>query len=174
MGDERGSGSQILLWLLSRPLAGGLELHPPIQAPHEFLQHSAPGHMFARSSMPTARHRSTRNAFAGRGYTPLFKVHVQLQIWRVAGQQTKSEGHTCLFSRDNGALLTRLPLLPSELDVLIIEPSGHLAEEQNAAFGCRPEFQVKRSRLLDNLTLSLPPELPSSRDQPVLQAAAGT
>ena len=81
----------------------------------------------------------------------LSKVHVQLQIWRVAGQQTKFAGHTCLFSRDNGALLTRLPLLPSELDVLIIKPVGHLAEQQNAAFGSRLEFQVKRARLLDNL-----------------------
>ena len=81
----------------------------------------------------------------------LSKVHVQLQIWRVGGQQTKFAGHTCLFSRDTGALLTRLPLLPSELDVLIIKPDGHLAEQQNTAFARRPEFQVKRSRLLDNL-----------------------
>ena len=35
--------------------------------------------------------------------------------------------------------------------MLIIKPSGHPGEQQNAAFGRRPEFQVKRSRLLDNL-----------------------
>ena len=69
----------------------------------------------------------------------------------VAGQQTKYAGHTCLFSRDNGALLSRLPLLPTELDVLIIKPAGGLADQQIAAFGRRPVFQVKRARLLDNL-----------------------
>ena len=81
----------------------------------------------------------------------LSKVHVQLQVWRVGRRQTKFAGHTCLFSRDTGALLTRLPLLPSKLDVLIIKPDGHLAEQANTAFARRPEFQVKRSRLLDNL-----------------------
>ena len=64
----------------------------------------------------------------------LSRVHVQLQIWRVAGQQTKYAGHTCLSSRDNGTLLTRLPLLPAELDVLIITPAGHLADQQNGRF----------------------------------------
>ena len=81
----------------------------------------------------------------------LSKVHVQLQIWRVGGQQTKYAGHTCLFPRDNGALITRLPLLPSELDVLIIKPRGDRSAPQDLAFGRRPEFQVKRARLLANL-----------------------
>ncbi|CAD6570030.1 MAG: hypothetical protein TREMPRED_005566 [Tremellales sp. Tagirdzhanova-0007] len=36
-------------------------------------------------------------------------VHIQLQVWRVAGQQNKYAGQTCQSSRDNGALLSRPP-----------------------------------------------------------------
>ena len=71
-------------------------------------------------------------------------------FWRVGGQQNKYAGQTCLFSRDNGALLSKLPLLPTELNVLIIKSKGNQADQQNAAFGRRPKFQVKRAWLLAN------------------------
>ena len=43
--------------------------------------------------------------------------------------------------------MNRLPLAVSELDILIIKPGGSTSSE----FARRPEFQVKRSRLVDNL-----------------------
>ena len=79
----------------------------------------------------------------------LLKVHSQLQIWKVNGAQTKYAGHTILFPRDNGSLITQLPLLPSDLDVLIIRNKSAPAANEDMAR--RPEFQVKRSRLLANL-----------------------
>ena len=97
----------------------------------------------------------------------LSKVHVQLQILRVGGQQTNLSGLSCLFPRDHGPLRMRLPLLPSELDVLIIKPKGPLADQPTAALGRRPEPQVKRARLLASLNaLPVPPQLSPSRDRP--------
>lgn len=77
----------------------------------------------------------------------LSKVHVQMQIWRVGGAQTKYAGHTCLLPRDNIALVNRLPLLPQDLDVLVIR-----AKDVNGdAIASRPDFTVRRQRVLDNL-----------------------
>ncbi|EIW66760.1 hypothetical protein TREMEDRAFT_65159 [Tremella mesenterica DSM 1558] len=81
----------------------------------------------------------------------LARVHIQLQIWQVAGRgQTKYAGHTCLFARDNTSLISRLPILPAQLDILIIKDK-QAAPSNVEAFSRRPEFQVSRSRLLDNL-----------------------
>ncbi|RXK41116.1 hypothetical protein M231_01519 [Tremella mesenterica] len=92
----------------------------------------------------------------------LSRVHVQLQTWKVNGNQRKYSGHTCLFSRDNDSLFTRLPLLPSQLDVLVIKPKQTTANSQDT-FASRPEFQVQRARVLANL-LALKAVHPSYRD----------
>ena len=88
----------------------------------------------------------------------LSKVHVQLQVWRVEGLDGVFRIPMAVLVRPQspfyeissssyGALFTRIPLLPSELDVLVIKPKGLLLDQQDTAFGCCPECQVKRARL---------------------------
>ncbi|EIW68980.1 hypothetical protein TREMEDRAFT_62696 [Tremella mesenterica DSM 1558] len=83
----------------------------------------------------------------------LSPYHVLLQTWRVGGGQTKYGGHTCLYVHDRGRFLSRLPLTVTELDILIIKPPTHQSHPHDSSeeFSRRPEFQVKRSRILANL-----------------------
>jgi hypothetical protein len=78
----------------------------------------------------------------------LSKVHVQLQIWKVGGQQTKYSGHTILFPRDTATFAERLPLLPSELDVIVVRRKD---APPNAAMAQHLDFTVNRARVLANL-----------------------
>ncbi|RXK37035.1 hypothetical protein M231_05694 [Tremella mesenterica] len=64
--------------------------------------------------------------------------------------QTKYAGHTCLFAQDNTSLISRLPILPAQLDILIIKDK-QAAHSNVEAFSRPPEFQVSQSHLLDNL-----------------------
>jgi hypothetical protein len=79
----------------------------------------------------------------------LSKVHVQLQIWKVGGAQTKYGGHTCLFPRDNVSFTDCLPLLPADLDTLVITNRSSVGIN---ALGNHVDFTVKRQEVLDNLT----------------------
>lgn len=77
----------------------------------------------------------------------LATYHVLLQTWQVNGGQTKYTGHTCLFAHDTGQFINKLPLAPTSLDVLVIRP----ASASVVAMSRRPEFQVRRARILANL-----------------------
>jgi hypothetical protein len=88
------------------------------------------------------------------------RVHVQLSIWKVGGQQTKYGGHTILFPRDTASLAERLPLLPAELDVIILRRKGAPAVHNTAM---RNDFTVNRQRVIDNLQ-ALKRYHPSYRD----------
>ena len=79
------------------------------------------------------------------------RYHVLLQTWRVNGGQTKYSGHTCLFTHDNGRLIERLPATVTELDVIVIRPKTLAGATEPSNYSRRPEFQVKRSRVLANL-----------------------
>ncbi|EIW69277.1 hypothetical protein TREMEDRAFT_62134 [Tremella mesenterica DSM 1558] len=54
--------------------------------------------------------------------------------------QTKYAGHTCLFAQDNTSLISRLPILPAQLDILIIKDK-QAAHSNVEAFSRPPEFQ---------------------------------
>ncbi|KZS87110.1 hypothetical protein SISNIDRAFT_388695, partial [Sistotremastrum niveocremeum HHB9708] len=48
------------------------------------------------------------------------RVHTILQVWQVNGGQFKYSGHCCNFPRDTDTFHTKLPLLPSECDVIVL------------------------------------------------------
>ena len=77
----------------------------------------------------------------------LATYHVLLQTWQVNGGQTKYTGHTCLSAHDTGQFINKLPLAPTSLDVLVIRP----ASASVTTMSQRPEFQVRRARILANL-----------------------
>lgn len=75
-------------------------------------------------------------------------VHVQIQIWRVGGMQTKYAGHTCLFPRDHATFADRLPLRPADLDVLIVRPKD---DALSARLASNIDFTVRARTVRDNL-----------------------
>ncbi len=52
------------------------------------------------------------------------KVHVAINVFTVRGQQYKYRGHVVHFLRDVGKIYHELPLLPKDLDIVILRPAG--------------------------------------------------
>jgi hypothetical protein len=50
------------------------------------------------------------------------RVHVHVQVFQYRGQQYKYSGHVINFLRDVGSVYSQLPLLPADLDVVILRP----------------------------------------------------
>ncbi|KAI8395030.1 hypothetical protein FOFC_21522 [Fusarium oxysporum] len=50
------------------------------------------------------------------------RVHVFVNVMQVRGQQYKYRGHIVHFLRDVGKVYSQLPLLPPELDVILLRP----------------------------------------------------
>ena len=76
-------------------------------------------------------------------------VHVQVQIYKVRGQQSKYAGHTCLFPLDSAKVVTSLPSAVSTLDIVILRSKP--SPDNNDIIRNRAEFRVSRSRVLANL-----------------------
>ena len=53
------------------------------------------------------------------------RVHVHLQVARVCGQQYQYTGYVVCFSQNILKIWKQLPLLPIELDILIIKPTAN-------------------------------------------------
>ncbi len=52
------------------------------------------------------------------------KVHVAINVFTVRGQQYNYRGHVVHFLRDVGKIYHELPLLPKDLDIVILRPAG--------------------------------------------------
>lgn len=53
-------------------------------------------------------------------------VHVNIEVRQYRGQQYRYQGHVCHFMRhDLGKMYEKLPLLPKELDIVILKPANH-------------------------------------------------
>ena len=64
--------------------------------------------------------------------------------YQVRGQQYKYRGHVVHFLRDVGKVYSELPLLPKDLDIVILRPRGSEGVEQmTRQFGRR--FRVRRA-----------------------------
>jgi ATP-dependent DNA helicase PIF1 len=79
-----------------------------------------------------------------------FKVHVMMQAWSVKGGQTKYAGHCCNFIRDTAKIVTKVPLLPEDIDILIIRPKDQESNDQLslASSDC---FRLRRQVVMDNI-----------------------
>lgn len=75
------------------------------------------------------------------------RVHVHVKVLQVRGAQYKYRGHVVHFLRNVGRLFEELPLLPEELDIILLRPpniEGDPCFQQQFA----RDFQVRRSCLL--------------------------
>lgn len=59
-------------------------------------------------------------------------VHALVQVWQISGGQYKYTGHTCNFPRDTAVFHAKLPLLPQEVDVIIMHRTGAQGENNEA------------------------------------------
>ncbi|KAK7592094.1 hypothetical protein V3481_006721 [Fusarium oxysporum f. sp. vasinfectum] len=86
------------------------------------------------------------------------RVHVFVNVMQVRGQQYKYRGHIVHFLRDVGKVYRQLPLLPSELDVILLRPPN-ASEHAHLDRQFRRQFRVRRRCLqawLDFLRRSHP------------------
>jgi len=51
-------------------------------------------------------------------------VHVSVSVYSVRGQQFRYRGHVVYFLRNVGKIYEELPLLPQDLDIVILRPSS--------------------------------------------------
>ncbi|EAQ86310.1 hypothetical protein CHGG_07563 [Chaetomium globosum CBS 148.51] len=71
------------------------------------------------------------------------RVHVAVNVFTVRGQQYKYRGHVVHFLRDVGKVYDELPLLPKDLDIVILRPSGSEADPaMDRQF--RKRFRIRR------------------------------
>ena len=52
------------------------------------------------------------------------RIHVSIQIQSVRGAQFRYTGHVINFLRDVGKIYNKLPLLPEDLEIIILRPSN--------------------------------------------------
>lgn len=71
-------------------------------------------------------------------------VHALVQVWQICGGQYKYTGHTCNFPRDTAVFHAKLPLLPQEVDVIIMCRTGAQGENNEAI---HQDFCVHRNVL---------------------------
>src|SRR5271167_1199809 len=67
-----------------------------------------------------------------------------MQVWSTKGNgQMKYGGHCCNFFRENANTVNQVPLLPQNIDIVILRPKSRDQEEQPslASSDC---FQVRR------------------------------
>ncbi|KAL6789495.1 hypothetical protein GGI42DRAFT_347248 [Trichoderma sp. SZMC 28013] len=72
------------------------------------------------------------------------RVHVHVQIFQHRGQQYKYRGHVVNFLRDTGSVYSQLPLLPPDLDIIILRPANstnqpHMTRQFRRQFRVRQE-----------------------------------
>ena len=72
------------------------------------------------------------------------RVHVHVQIFQYRGQQYHYRGHCINFLRDVGSVCTQLPLLPKDLDVIILRPSN-ATSQPHMVRQFQQQFRVRRA-----------------------------
>ncbi|KAH6907946.1 hypothetical protein BKA70DRAFT_1104335, partial [Coprinopsis sp. MPI-PUGE-AT-0042] len=68
-------------------------------------------------------------------------VHALVQVWQIRGGQHKYTGHICNFPRDNRVFFDKLPLLPAEIDIIIMRRKGTNPETH---LQTHEDFRVRR------------------------------
>lgn len=82
-------------------------------------------------------------------------VTALLQVWQVKGGQNKYTGHCCNFPRDVSTFDNRVPLLPRDVDIIILRRKGTVAN-----IPVFEDFRVRRQVMQDwlgRLQLHYPP-----------------
>ncbi|EDN09817.1 predicted protein [Histoplasma mississippiense (nom. inval.)] len=72
------------------------------------------------------------------------RVHVFVEIRQVRGQQYKYKGHVVNFLQDTDRIYNSLPLLPKDLDIIVLRPSNTSADPR-LSHQFRRDFTVRKA-----------------------------
>ena len=75
------------------------------------------------------------------------RVHVFLEVRLGRGQQYRYQGHVVHFLRDIGRVYDQLPLLPAELDIILLRPTD-ADENPRMRRQCTQYFRVRRRAII--------------------------
>jgi ATP-dependent DNA helicase PIF1 len=88
------------------------------------------------------------------------RVHVTMQIRQHRGLQYKYQGHICHFLVNTARTFSRLPLLPSQLDIIVLKPARSEKDDAEAIERqFKKDFKVRRGAVcmwLNHLRLHHP------------------
>ncbi|KAJ5054220.1 uncharacterized protein L3040_000501 [Drepanopeziza brunnea f. sp. 'multigermtubi'] len=70
-------------------------------------------------------------------------LHVNMSLWRHRGHQYKYSGHVVTFASNNAKFFENLPLLPEEVNVIILKPKG-TDEDPRISRQFKKECRVRR------------------------------
>jgi hypothetical protein len=74
------------------------------------------------------------------------RVHIFMEVRQHRGVQYKYKGHICHFVSNVGKVYSRLPLLPQDLDILILKPPSSEADNQESVQRqFQKDYKVRRS-----------------------------
>ena len=117
------------------------------------------------------------------------RVQVFMEIHQVRGIQFKYTGHVCNFLKNIGKIYSKLPLLPRELEIIILKPANH-SENPGMTRQFKNEYKVRKRAIevwleylkqnhpgyadveIDRVALSQLPENGSVEDQLTVQQMA--
>ncbi|KAF5578398.1 ATP-dependent DNA helicase PIF1 [Fusarium pseudoanthophilum] len=74
------------------------------------------------------------------------RVHVHVQVMTYRGQQYKYKGHVVNFLKDVGQVYRQLPLLPRELDIIVLRPRNQTAQAHMIR-QFRGQFRVRQGHI---------------------------
>jgi hypothetical protein len=78
------------------------------------------------------------------------RVHVFMEVRQYRGVQYKYRGHVCHFAVNSGRVFSRLPVLPQDLDILILKPPPVLGEDDDAINRqFRKDWKVRRAVVVE-------------------------
>jgi hypothetical protein len=76
------------------------------------------------------------------------RAHIQMLVKRVRGHQYQYTGHCVAFMQNIVQTVDVLPNLPSELDIVLLRPPEHLADDTRYRRQFRTDFRVRRRHVL--------------------------
>jgi hypothetical protein len=74
------------------------------------------------------------------------RVHVFLEVRQIRGQQYKYIGHVINFLRDIGTVYRKLPLLPRDLEIVLLRPTNSSTNPRLQRQFAR-DFRVRRQAI---------------------------
>src|SRR5436189_3149704 len=69
-----------------------------------------------------------------------------MQAWSVKGGQTKYAGHCCNFIRDTANIVSKVPLLPKDIDIIVVRSKDTTEQPSLATSDC---FRLRREVITD-------------------------
>jgi hypothetical protein len=72
------------------------------------------------------------------------KVHVMVEVHQIRGQLYRYSGHVCNFLRDVGKIYNKLPLLPQNLEIVLLKPAN-TAANPGLSRQFKKDYRVRRA-----------------------------